>query len=116
MNIYRIVKEAVNKIWRDFHATEFMMLLVNLYFYFFFSSRRRHTRCSRDWSSDVCSSDLADADGNIAYLHSNFIPKRDPKFDWTKPVDGSNTATEWNGVLSFDESPNVVNPDRKSVV
>src|SRR5690554_7671811 len=26
--------------------------------YFFFSSRRRHTRCGRDWSSDVCSSDL----------------------------------------------------------
>jgi acyl-homoserine-lactone acylase len=52
----------------------------------------------------------ADADGNIAYFHSNFIPRRDPKFDWTKPVDGSNPATEWNGVLSFDESPNVVNP------
>src|SRR2546422_9163823 len=29
-------------------------------FSFFFSSRRRHTRCSRDWSSDVCSSDLGD--------------------------------------------------------
>src|SRR2546422_11285559 len=29
--------------------------------FFFFSSRRRHTRCSRDWSSDVCSSDLARA-------------------------------------------------------
>src|SRR2546429_2453334 len=28
------------------------------YYFFFFSSRRRHTRCSRDWSSDVCSSDL----------------------------------------------------------
>src|SRR6478752_2510626 len=28
--------------------------------FFFFSSRRRHTRCSRDWSSDVCSSDLDD--------------------------------------------------------
>ena len=41
----------------------------------------------------------ADADGNIAYFHSNFIPKRDPKFDWTKPVDGSDPATEWNGVL-----------------
>src|SRR6266498_1668700 len=27
---------------------------------FFFSSRRRHTRCGRDWSSDVCSSDLAE--------------------------------------------------------
>src|SRR5436305_5738478 len=29
-----------------------------LAFFFFFSSRRRHTRCGRDWSSDVCSSDL----------------------------------------------------------
>jgi len=52
----------------------------------------------------------ADADGNIAYFHSNFIPKRDTRFDWTKPVDGTNPATEWNGLLSFDESPNVVNP------
>src|SRR2546429_5960509 len=35
------------------------LLLVDVVFsYFFFSSRRRHTRCSRDWSSDVCSSDL----------------------------------------------------------
>src|SRR2546429_6390820 len=31
---------------------------VDLHGLFFFSSRRRHTRCSRDWSSDVCSSDL----------------------------------------------------------
>src|SRR2546429_9684182 len=30
-----------------------------LFIFFFFSSRRRHTRCSRDWSSDVCSSDLS---------------------------------------------------------
>lgn len=52
----------------------------------------------------------ANANGDIAYFHSNFIPKRDAKFDWTKPVDGANPATEWNGVLSFDESPNVVNP------
>jgi acyl-homoserine-lactone acylase len=52
----------------------------------------------------------ADAGGNIAYFHSNFIPKRDTSFDWTKPVDGSNPATEWNGLLSFDESPNVINP------
>jgi acyl-homoserine-lactone acylase len=52
----------------------------------------------------------ANADGDIAYFHSNFIPKRDAKFDWTEPVDGANPATEWNGVLSFDESPNVVNP------
>src|SRR2546429_4389815 len=32
-------------------------------FFFFFSSRRRHTRCSRDWSSDVCSSDLVEPFG-----------------------------------------------------
>src|SRR2546429_5713500 len=35
---------------------------------FFFSSRRRHTRCSRDWSSDVCSSDLKRAERRIRYL------------------------------------------------
>src|SRR5205809_3480255 len=35
-----------------------------LFFFFFFSSRRRHTRCSRDWSSDVCSSDLLDLNTN----------------------------------------------------
>jgi acyl-homoserine lactone acylase PvdQ len=52
----------------------------------------------------------ADADGNIAYFHANFIPKRDPTFDWTKPVDGSDPATEWNGLLSIDQSPLVVNP------
>src|SRR6266542_7113677 len=35
-------------------------------FFFFFSSRRRHTRCYRDWSSDVCSSDLNTVDSNVA--------------------------------------------------
>ena len=52
----------------------------------------------------------ADAEGNFAYFHSNFVPKRDPKFDWTRPVDGSNPATEWGALHSFDESPNAVNP------
>ncbi|HKS04880.1 MAG TPA: penicillin acylase family protein [Gemmatimonadaceae bacterium] len=52
----------------------------------------------------------ANADGDIAYFHSNFVPKRDTKFNWENPVDGSNPATEWKGVHSFDESPNVVNP------
>src|SRR5262245_29597741 len=37
----------------------------------------------------------ADADGNIAYFHGNFIPRRNPKFDWTKPVDGSDPEAEW---------------------
>src|SRR4029079_16645933 len=53
---------------------------------------------------------FADADGDIAYFHSNFIPKRDDKFDWTKPVDGSDPAPEWHGVLSIDETPGLLNP------
>ena len=52
----------------------------------------------------------ADADGTIAYFHSNFIPRRDPRFDWTKPVDGSDPATDWKGLLGVDESPNLKNP------
>ncbi len=53
---------------------------------------------------------FADREGNIAYFHSNFIPKRDTSFDWTKPVDGSDPRTDWNGVLSLDESPDLLNP------
>jgi acyl-homoserine-lactone acylase len=53
---------------------------------------------------------FADADGDIAYFHSNFIPRRNPTFDWTQPVDGSDTATEWHGLLSVDESPHLLNP------
>src|SRR5216684_7450675 len=41
--------------------------------FFFFSSRRRHTRCSRDWSSDVCSSDLEDG---LDHLESLAIARR----------------------------------------
>jgi len=52
----------------------------------------------------------ADADGDIAYFHGNFIPRRDPRFDWTKPVDGSNSATDWQGLLSVDETPHLLNP------
>jgi len=53
---------------------------------------------------------FADADGNVAYLHANFVPKRNPKFDWERPVDGSDPATDWQGVHSIEESPNVINP------
>jgi len=53
---------------------------------------------------------FADRQGDIAYFHANFIPKRDTKFDWTRPVDGSDPATDWHGLLSIDESPNLLNP------
>src|SRR2546429_6039247 len=47
---------------------------------FFFSSRRRHTRCSRDWSSDVCSSDLSTA--------SSPCPCKSPKKLSFQPLNG----------------------------
>jgi acyl-homoserine-lactone acylase len=53
---------------------------------------------------------FADADGDIAYFHGNFIPRRDPGYDWTKPVDGSTPATEWKGLLDIDETPHLLNP------
>jgi acyl-homoserine lactone acylase PvdQ len=53
---------------------------------------------------------FADASGNIAYFHSNYIPRRDTAFDWTEPVDGSSPATAYHGVLSFAETPNLLNP------
>lgn len=53
---------------------------------------------------------FADAEGNIAYFHANFVPRRDTTFDWRRPVDGSNPATEWGPLHTIDESPLVVNP------
>jgi acyl-homoserine-lactone acylase len=53
---------------------------------------------------------FADADGNIAYLHANFVPVRNPSLDYRRPVDGSDPATDWQGVHSLEESPNVINP------
>ena len=52
----------------------------------------------------------ADADGNIAYYHGNYIPIRDEQFDYTKPVDGSNPATDWQGLHPVDEAIVVTNP------
>ncbi len=53
---------------------------------------------------------FADADGDIAYWHGNFIPRRDTRFDYTKPVDGSDPATDWHGLLSLEETPQLHNP------
>ncbi len=52
----------------------------------------------------------ADADGNIAYFHASFIPRRDPRFDWSHPVDGSDPATEWQGLTPVDQTPTLFNP------
>lgn len=53
----------------------------------------------------------ADRDGNIAYWHGNFVPKRDDaSLNWKRPVDGSTDATEWKGTFTLDEIPNYKNP------
>ena len=53
---------------------------------------------------------FADAEGNIAYFHGNFMPRRDAQFDYSQPVDGSNPATDWQGVHEVAETVMVVNP------
>jgi len=52
----------------------------------------------------------ADADGTIAYFHGNFIPRRDPRFDYTHPVPGSDPATEWHGAHALEETITLLNP------
>lgn len=54
---------------------------------------------------------FADADGNIAYFHGNFIPKRNEGFDFSKPVDGSDPKSDWQGLHAVDESIMIVNPE-----
>src|SRR5579872_6392688 len=52
----------------------------------------------------------ADDQGNIAYWHGNFMPRRDTSYDWSLPVDGSIAATEWKGVHELDEIVHSYNP------
>ncbi|MEJ7625649.1 MAG: penicillin acylase family protein [Ferruginibacter sp.] len=52
----------------------------------------------------------ADAEGNIAYWHGNFIPRRDVKYNWAGAVDGSTSATEWKGLHKTEETIHLYNP------
>ena len=72
-----------------------------------YASFRRTQEMRTDTSNNTV---YADGDGTIAYFHGNFIPKRDPSFDYTHPVDGSNPATEWQGPLALEDTITLRNP------
>ncbi|MFA9274055.1 MAG: penicillin acylase family protein [Candidatus Aquirickettsiella gammari] len=52
----------------------------------------------------------ADRDGNIAYFHGNFVPRRNPKLDWTQPVDGSLRTADWQGLHPVKDIIQLHNP------
>ncbi|HEY1607465.1 MAG TPA: penicillin acylase family protein [Allosphingosinicella sp.] len=53
---------------------------------------------------------FADDTGEIAYLHPQFIPVRNDRFDYTRPVDGSDPRTDWHGLHGVLDSPHVIDP------
>ena len=53
---------------------------------------------------------FADDHGEIAVLSPQFMPRRDNRFDYTKPVDGSDPATDWHGLHAVSQLPNTISP------
>jgi acyl-homoserine-lactone acylase len=72
-----------------------------------YASFRKTQEMRTDTSNNTV---YADADGTIAYFHGNFIPKRDPQFDFTHPVDGSDPRTEWQGPHTIEDTITLLNP------
>jgi acyl-homoserine-lactone acylase len=68
-------------------------------------------RKTQDLRTDTSNNTVyADGDGTIAYFHGNFIPKRNTAFDFTRPLDGSNPATEWQGPHAVADTITLLNP------
>ena len=53
---------------------------------------------------------FADDQGEIAYLHPQFVPRRDNRFDYERPVNGSDPATDWRGLHPLSDLPGVLRP------
>ena len=69
-----------------------------------------YTNAMKGLSNTTNNTVYADDQGNIAYWHGNFVPKRNPGFDFNLPVDGSIAATEWQGVHPLEETVHLINP------
>lgn len=72
-----------------------------------FASYRQVARLQANSSNNTV---FADSKGEIAMLLPQFMPRRDNQFDYTKPVDGSNPTTDWQGLHSLESLPEIVNP------
>jgi acyl-homoserine-lactone acylase len=72
-----------------------------------FASYRQVARLQANSSNNTV---FADSKGEIAMLLPQFMPRRDNQFDYSKPVDGSNPATDWQGLHSLEALPDIVNP------
>src|SRR5436305_6950511 len=71
---------------QDIHYMSWSHTFLSPFIFFFFSSRRRHTRCGRDWSSDVCSSDLALWTSDDSFLVAGHTLPADPNLDHPRQV------------------------------
>src|SRR2546429_4811888 len=72
----------------------FISMLFVVLFVFFFSSRRRHTRCSRDWSSDVCSSDLRELRVKLGQVAARSWAGTASKVDGAGKIDKADLVEE----------------------
>ena len=93
----RLMQDPVNALTQSYLRTK----AVN--YDEFYETMELHTNSSNNTV-------FADAEGNIAYFHANFVPQRDRRFDWRQPVDGSDPATEWGELHDVSDSPLVKNP------
>jgi acyl-homoserine lactone acylase PvdQ len=71
----------------------------------------------RDFKNAMCPLDLnifntvyADREGNIYFVYNGPVPRRDPRFDWSRKLDGSDPRTQWQAIHDFDELPQLENP------
>src|SRR6266487_5910430 len=95
--------------------------MIFLFFLFFFSSRRRHTRWTGDWSSDVCSSDLAAVWRNAGRSwgprrnwHRRSLRQPAPGFAGGSPAPSCSAASPWRGISPAEAAAEAGAPARTS--